>query len=210
VTETNLLQRSFANLSHSERAVTLAMHHEAMKRQGRRTDLIVQIEILLKTAAKAESATCSPMANMRKSIAIVGDEYGLSKDVVARYLRINKLIAPLKKRLDYNNIAIRTAVSLSYLSADEQQIIDDAFSASSGKLDMKKAEELRALSGVNPLTHDDVVRVFAGTGSNTNVIKPAAIKLKPKLLSQYFTPDQPLIEIEDTIAKALALYFAHL
>jgi ParB family chromosome partitioning protein len=44
VTETNLLQRSFADMTHSERAVTLSMHHEAIKRQGRRTALIREIE----------------------------------------------------------------------------------------------------------------------------------------------------------------------
>ena len=37
VTETNLIQRSFADLKHSERAVAIAAHHRATKHQGKRT-----------------------------------------------------------------------------------------------------------------------------------------------------------------------------
>ena len=43
VRETNLRQRSFTDLLHSERAITLAIHHEAIKKQGKRTDLIEEI-----------------------------------------------------------------------------------------------------------------------------------------------------------------------
>ena len=39
VTETNLRQRSFGDMSHSERAYCLAQHYEALKSQGRRNDL---------------------------------------------------------------------------------------------------------------------------------------------------------------------------
>jgi ParB family chromosome partitioning protein len=47
VTETNLIQRSFSDLSHSERAAALSTHHEATKKQGKRTDLINEITFLL-------------------------------------------------------------------------------------------------------------------------------------------------------------------
>jgi ParB family chromosome partitioning protein len=52
VTETNLLQRSFADMSHSERAVTLSMHHEAIKKQGKRNDLIQEIENMVNTSKR--------------------------------------------------------------------------------------------------------------------------------------------------------------
>ena len=40
VTETNLIQRSFADLKHSEKAISLATHYEAMKmKPGYRSDL---------------------------------------------------------------------------------------------------------------------------------------------------------------------------
>lgn len=48
VTETNLMQRSFADLSYSERAVALITHYNAIKHQGMRSDLINEIEMLSK------------------------------------------------------------------------------------------------------------------------------------------------------------------
>jgi len=47
VTETNLIQRSFSDLCHSERAVALAAHHKTLKKQGARTDLLNELEKLL-------------------------------------------------------------------------------------------------------------------------------------------------------------------
>src|SRR5690554_1274394 len=46
VTETNLIQRSFSELTHSEKARILAERHKAIKEQGRKTDLIKEIEML--------------------------------------------------------------------------------------------------------------------------------------------------------------------
>lgn len=40
VTETNFMQRSFSDLSHSERAYTLEQHYKALKCQVNRTDLL--------------------------------------------------------------------------------------------------------------------------------------------------------------------------
>lgn len=75
VTETNLIQRSFSDLSHSEKAAALAVHHEAVKSQGKRTDLINDIEILLKneenTRSKADFETSGQIVHKltdRKSV----------------------------------------------------------------------------------------------------------------------------------------------
>jgi ParB family chromosome partitioning protein len=47
VTESNLFQRSFLDLSHSERAAALATQYEAMKKQGKRNDLVGEIRRLM-------------------------------------------------------------------------------------------------------------------------------------------------------------------
>ena len=209
VTETNLLQRSFADLSHSERALTLSMHHEAIKKQGRRTDLIQEIENMVNASNINGFETCSPMANKSKSLAKVGDQYDLSKDTVARYLRIHKLIQPHKERLDDGDLPMRAAVSLSYLPADEQQIVDDILDASHYKADMKKAEALRAVSEKRPLDHETAEQILAGTKKPRSA-KPPAFKLKPRIISRYFTLEQKPEDIEATIIAALEFYRAHL
>jgi len=113
VTETNLLQRSFADLSHSERALTLSKHYDAIKNQGRRTDLINDIENMLKAQNTDVSDTFTPVEYKLNSGDMIGEKYGLCRESVARYIRINKLIDDFKYRIDNNEIAIRTGVALS-------------------------------------------------------------------------------------------------
>ncbi len=84
VTETNLIQRSFADLSHSERAFSLAVRHEAMKHQGRRTDLITEIENLLEASNGAGLITFSPLAKKLNTHELISEKYHLSKDNIPR------------------------------------------------------------------------------------------------------------------------------
>ena len=208
VTETNLIQRSFSDMSHSERAVTLAMHHEAVKKQGKRTDLIAEIENMLNASDNGDSETFSPMGKKLNNVVSLGQEYGLAKNTVARYLRVNKLIDPFKKRLDNGELAIRTAVALSYLSEVEQFLVDDFLVISPLKVDMKKAEALKTISERGTLDAATVERILTGV-QTPKPTRPAAFKLKHKIVSRYFSPAQKPQEIEDTIMKALDYYFAH-
>ena len=143
VTETNLIQRSFADLSHSEKAAVIAMHYSALKRSKRRDDLIKEVEDLLSPLGlKAKKS-------IKSSVRDVGAEYGLSKNTIARYLRVDKLISELKARLDGNDgvigdkLSMRTAVSLSYLRESEQKIVDKLLSGLMYHIDMRKAQVLR-------------------------------------------------------------------
>ncbi len=61
VTETNLMQRSFTDLAHSERATVIATRHDAMKSQGVRNDLLAEIEKLSKAPNLAKDETCGPL-----------------------------------------------------------------------------------------------------------------------------------------------------
>jgi ParB family chromosome partitioning protein len=46
VVETNLLQRSFSDMTHSEKAAVIALHHSKMFSQGKRNDILEQIKML--------------------------------------------------------------------------------------------------------------------------------------------------------------------
>jgi len=208
VTETNLLQRSFADLSHSERAVTLSMHHEAIKKQGRRTDLIQEIENMVNSSninALETSVALQQKLNAREKTA---NDYGLNNNTVAQYLRINKLIGPHKERLDNGEFSIRAAVTLSYLSGEEQQVVDDILDSSHYRVDMKKADALRLASEKKSLNDETVEQILAGT-KRPKVARPSAFKLKPKIVSRYFKPEQKPDEIEATIIDALDYYYKY-
>lgn len=210
VTETNLLQRSFADLSHSERALTLTMHHEAIKKQGRRTDLISEIEFMLKANNINVFETSAPLVTRLRSDEKTAKDYGLDRGTVARYIRINKLIKALKERLDNAEFAIRAAVSLSYLQDSEQEIVEDILDSSHYVIDMKKADAIRAATGKRELDHETVEQILAGAKKPKPAASQPSFKLKNKIVAQYFSPDQKPDEIEAIIVKALDYYYANI
>ena len=64
-TETNLRQRSFDDLSPSEKAYCLKQHYDAIKSQGRRNDLIKEIEELVNPHETGKNGTS--LENPKKS-----------------------------------------------------------------------------------------------------------------------------------------------
>ena len=195
VTETNLIQRSFADLKHSERAIALATHYEAMKmRQGYRSDLLQEIEEL----------TCAPVGRGMRTRDKLGAQYGLKKTTVARYLRVNKLIVLLKDRLDNDEIGMRAAEALSYLKGKEQEIVD-SFLAKGKKLSIKQADTLKEESAKGELNKTSIKRILE-PGYFPTKIKP--LKLGGEFLSKHFKENQNPEEIESVIAQALEQYFS--
>lgn len=217
VTETNLIQRSFSDLTHSERAAALSVRHEAIKSQGKRTDLINEIENLIRNTKNvsnnADNETFSPVAKKLNNVAKLGQSYGLSKDSVARYLRVNKLIKELQKRVDSEEISIRAAVEVSYMTSENQHDLAQILSENlKFKIDIKKAELLREFSKDGKLTPKTIEDILAGVAfkkKNRASLPVQAFKIKGKVLSKYFKSGQTLEEIEGEIVEAIEFYRKH-
>jgi len=208
VTETNLIQRSFADLAHSEKAIALKTHMDAIKAQGKRTDIIDEVNSLLNADKNRDKETCALLGNKSKSIEKIGAKYDLSKNSVARYIRISSLDVKLIKRVDNSDIGLYPAVSLSYLSADEQTELDFILDSSSYKIDMKKAEALRGLSAEKKLTNDKMTAVLSGELSKKPKPKTSPpLRIKHKVYSKHFNETVTQKEMEEIIDKALTEYF---
>jgi len=207
VTETNLVQRSFADLSHSERAAALKQHLDAIKAQGKRTDLLHEIEKLVESHEIKENDTCGLIDHPAKSRDRTAGKYGLDPRSVSRYVRLSYLIKPLLNRVDADEIGLYPAVSLSYLTSDEQTAIETLLNDTAHKIDMQKAEYLRIYSEAKKLTHEKMVHILSGRLKKKPRTKtPPPFKLKAKIYQKYFDPDTPQAEVEATIDKALAEY----
>jgi len=152
VTETNLVQRSFADLSHSEKAIALKHHLEAIKEQGKRNDLIKEINELLNADKIGENSTPYQVDTKSRSNEKTGNKYGLSSASVSRYIRITYLIDSLQERVDNDEIPFIPAVSISYLLPDEQTELNMLLDENKYKINMKKAESLRETSENKKLT----------------------------------------------------------
>ncbi len=207
VTETNLMQRSFTDLAHSERATVIATRHDSMKNQGVRNDLLDEIEKLSKAPNINDELTSCPMGTKLDSKSEVGKQYDLSARSVARYLRLDKLNLSLKDLVDKGQIAMRAGVDLSYMSADSQEMVEAIISENTFKVDMKKATTLKAYDKSGKLTWDKAVAIISGEITKKDK-KPPAFKVQPSIISKYFRSNEKKKDIEETIEKALAMYFS--
>lgn len=209
VTETNLRQRSFADMSYSERAYCLAQHYEAMKSQGKRNDLLAEIEMLLNPHDTKENSTSSEVQTKLRSDEKLGQNYGLSRDKVAKYIRISNLIEPLIFRVDSGEISFLAAYDLSFVENEtQQQRIADLMESENYKVDTKKAELFHSYYKAGKLTDTAIVQIISGEKTRKpKSNKPQPVKIKPAVISKYFTQQQTQKEIEEVIDKALALYF---
>lgn len=125
VIETNVLQRSFSEMLPSEKAAVLALRYSKMICQGRRNDIVEELKRLENPDEIRENGTCGSDFHKSKSREALGAEYNLTGRSVATYLRINELSEALKIRIDNGEFAIAVAVQLSYLTEQEQQMVDD-------------------------------------------------------------------------------------
>lgn len=208
VTETNLMQRSFSDMLHSERAAALSQHHKALSSQGKRIDLLKDIEDMLKHDEIRDCTTSCQVGTKLRSNSEAGKTFNISGRTVSRYLRIYQLIKELQDRLDIEEIPFTAAIQLSYLNEVEQQLVDVILTEHKFKVDMKKADVLREYSQGKKLDENIAFSILSGEYFKKNkVAKPTPIKLKPKLINKYFTPETKQPEIEEIIDKALELYF---
>lgn len=89
VIEINLIQCDFNDLLISEQAHVLKIQHSKMFSQGKRNDIIAELECL---ESGSTSSQIRKKLSGNTSLSKIGDEYGMSKNTVARLLRINYLI----------------------------------------------------------------------------------------------------------------------
>ena len=207
VTETNLVQRSFADLAFSERAIALKHHMDAIKRQGKRNDLVEEIERLSSPNEGDEGETLGIIVPKMKSRDKLAEKYGLNARSVSRYIRLNFLIQPLLNRVDNGEIGLYPAVSISYLNKNEQAVLESIL-AKSFRIDMKKAEALRGLSKVGELTPETIEKALSNGIDQENERKAQpSVTIKTDIIKKYFKSGTKQSEIEAVIAQALAEYF---
>ena len=201
VIESNLMQRGFDNLKISEQAAVIAQRHSEMFSQGKRNDIIRELQMLDGTV----NLTSRPMGEKLDTDDVLSEQYGLSSRNVSRLLRINKLIDELKNLIDNGTLAVRSGVELSFLSEETQLEISEL--AEDYKIDMKKAKLLReSADNDGNVSNADIIRIL--DGKNNNADKGKSVKISNNIYSRYFEPTAKPKEIAETIEKALEMYFS--
>ena len=200
VVESNLLQRGFGELKISEQAQVLALRYESMFSQGKRNDIISE---LLALEGKTEQ---KQKHNSREE---VGAEYGLSRNTVARLLRVDKLNDGIKEWVDNGELSVRAAVELSYLSDEDQEQLyrtntDYATGGMSRKISEKTAKQLRA-SADNDGVSDTMSSILSGD-EKENKPSGKSVKLDGEIYERYLSNIDKK-QIASIVENALRMYF---
>ena len=118
----------------SERAKAYKMKLEAIKHQGARSDLT------------------STQVAQKLSVEKVGDDDGVSKDTVRRYIRLTNLTPELQDMVDDKKISFNPAVELSYLKPEEQDMFLEAMETAQVAPSLSQAQRMKKLSQQGQLT----------------------------------------------------------
>lgn len=219
VIETNAMQRGFNDLSISEQSAVIAYRHSKMftdeKAEAIRTEL-QNLEGGI-TEDNTENAVFVNQ-NGKSKLAAVGTEYNLSKNSVARLIRISKLTGELIPSIDLKLLPVRAGVELSYIPQNAQKaifeycketVIRDGKEYQAVRIDMKSAPALRELfEGYEGDTSTAVKMLesyFKGTEDKPK--KPKPRKLNADIYSKYFAEEDTDEYIGSVIDEALQMYF---
>lgn len=173
------LQRE--NILPSERAFAYKMKLEAMKHQGSRSDL-----------------TSTQLAQ-KLSVEKVGEEAGVSKDTVRRFIRLTNLVPDLLDLVDCKQISFNPAVELSYLSPEEQETFLQAMDEVQAAPSLSQAQRLKKLAQDGNFTMDAAREIM-------NEVKKGDLErvtFRNEQLRRYFPRSYTAQQMQDTIIKLL-------
>ena len=169
----------------SEKAFAYKMKMDAMKAQGRRTDLT-----LSQAATKSDTA------------AEIGKSQNESRDQVFRYIRLTYLIPELLDKVDEGIIALSPAVELSYLSKEQQKILLDAMSLNDCTPSHAQSIRMKKQAQQNTLSSDGIYEIMSEEKAN----QTERISFKVQDLKGFFPKNFTQKQMTDTILKLLYEY----
>ena len=169
----------------SEKAFAYKMKMDAMKAQGRRTDLT-----LSQAATKSDTA------------AEIGKSQNESRDQVFRYIRLTYLIPELLDKVDEGIVALSPAVELSYLSKEQQKILLDAMSLNDCTPSHTQSIRMKKQAQQNTLSSDSIYEIMSEEKGN----QTERISFKVQDLKGFFPKNFTQKQMTDTILKLLYEY----
>ncbi|WP_316638140.1 ParB/RepB/Spo0J family partition protein [uncultured Ruminococcus sp.] len=167
----------------SEKAFAYKMKAEALKHQGRRTDL-----------------TSSQVATKYDSATEIGKQSNESRDTVYRYIRLTNLIPELLEYVDDNRIAFSVAVPLSYLSEADQYDLLEIMEVEERTPSLSQALTLKKLSQSGDLDTERIVRILSQDKPN----QKEKVSFSYEEIRKYFPENYSVGDIQRYILHLIA------
>ena len=173
----------------SEKAFSYKMRLEAMKRQGKRTDL-----------------TSDPLGPKLRTNVQLANEVSESATQIKRYIRLTELIPELLEKVDKGEIALRPAVDISYLPEDIQRSLLDTIEMEQCTPSYAQTRRMRTLLAEGKLTDETIYAIMQEEKPNQKEKFTISASKIEKVLPQSVKASQR----EDFILKAIDYYAKHL
>ena len=173
------LQRE--NILPSERAFAYKMKLEALKNQGARSDLT------------------STQVAQKLSVEKVGDDAGVSKDTIRRFIRLTNLVPELLDMVDEKKISFNPAVELSYLDEAQQRDFLQTMDETQNAPSLSQAQRMKKLAQEGKLTYEAAFAIM-GEAKKDELDK---VVIKNDTLKKYFPRSYTPRQMEDVIIKLL-------
>ena len=165
----------------SERALAYKMKLEALKNQGARSDLT--------------SVQVAPKLSTEK----IGEEVGMSKDNVKRYIRLTNLVPELLDMVDEKKIAFNPAVELSYLDESQQRDFLEAMEDTQNAPSLSQAQQLKKMAQQGEFSYE---KAFDVMGQEKKSEKDT-VTIKNETLRKYFPRSYTPKQMEEKIIQLL-------
>ena len=173
----------------SEKAFAYKMKMDALKKQGKRSDL-----------------TSDPMGPKLSSAEKISQDSEDSATQIKRYIRLTNLEKSILNLVDEGRIAMRPAVEISYLTPEEQMMIFETYESDEVTPSLAQAQKMRKLSEQNQLNADTVLAILTAPKPN----QAEAIKIPEERISKFFGKSYTKQQKEEHIIKALEYYHKYL
>jgi len=172
----------------SEKAFAYKLKYDALKHQGKRTDL--------------SSVQIAP----KLSTEIIAEQAGTSKDTIKRYIRLTELIPELLDLMDEGKIAFSVGVELSFLDDASQYTLLDIIERDNCTPSYSQAYHMHKAFNNECLTKTHMEKLMSQEKPNQReTVKIPTARIR-SLVPQKYTAKQT----EEYIVKALEHYHRYL
>ena len=165
----------------SERAFAFKMKLDAIKNQGARSDLT------------------STQVAQKLSVEKVGDDAGVSKDTIRRFIRLTNLIPELLDMVDEKKISFNPAVELSYLDENQQRVFLEAMDGTQNAPSVSQAQQLKKMAQCGEFTYEKAFDILGQEKKS----EQDTVTIKNDILRKYFPRSYTPRQMEEKIIQLL-------
>ena len=165
----------------SERAFAYKMKLDAIKNQGARSDLT------------------STQVAQKLSVEKVGDDAGVSKDTIRRFIRLTNLIPELLDMVDEKKISFNPAVELSYLDESQQREFLEAMDGTQNAPSVSQAQQLKKMAQCGEFTYEKAFDILGQEKKS----EQDTVTIKNETLRKYFPCSYTPKQMEEKIIQLL-------